>query len=64
MNKTHRFHVALPERQWRSLNLVSDKTQLTVSEIVRAMVERAMSRDQLDAMFPSLSGQFLAGGTK
>ena len=56
MHKAHRFHLVLPERQWTALSSVSEKTQITISEIVRAMVERALAADQLNNLYPSVSG--------
>lgn len=62
MSNSHRFHVALPTRQWAALTLISDKVQLTVSDVVRSMVERSLAEDQLHQIYPSMSGQLTGEG--
>ena len=57
----HRFHVALSDRHWQALHFVATTTQLTISEVVRSMVEQGLSTPRLNDMYPSLSGTLKVG---
>lgn len=58
----HRIHLTLPPRQYQFLNSLSERTQLGISEMIRTMIDRFSSEDQLNATYPTLSGTFQSEG--
>ena len=55
----------LPERQVDCLNGLKSQLDISASELVRRMIDRCCQEQQLNEMFPTMSGQLAApGGTQ
>lgn len=64
MSKEHMERVCLfvAERQMQQLRSVSSQCGLNVSELVRRGMDHVLQETMLNAMVPSMSGQFQVRG--